>query len=208
MAALVGTTLLGASLLGRWLERGPLTNLVGMAAGLALAFAILILSRSLPAGTAVRLLFSRKGGELVLLITGITLLSGALQCPSPAGALVEVMRDELMALRVPLVVVIALIPFISGVVTGIAMGFVGTSFPLIFALLGQDPSAGAVISTTVLAFGFGYAGMMLSPVHICFVVTCQYFGTTIFKSYRYLLGPVAAIAVAAVVMAALYRKFL
>ena len=39
-------------------------------------------------------------------------------------------RDELAAYNVPLIMVIALMPFLSGFITGIAVGFVGLSFPL------------------------------------------------------------------------------
>jgi hypothetical protein len=36
----------------------------------------------------------------------------------------------------------------------------------------------------VLAYGFGFIGMMLSPVHLCFLVTQEYFHTNAVDSYR------------------------
>jgi uncharacterized protein len=39
-----------------------------------------------------------------------------------------------------------------------------------------------------LAFGFGHAGMMLSPVHVCLVATRDFFAASMLKTLR-LLAP-------------------
>jgi hypothetical protein len=36
-------------------------------------------------------------------------------------------------------------------------------------------------------------GMMLSPVHLCFLVTKDYYGASLIKSYRYLLLPAVSV---------------
>jgi len=61
------------------------------------------------------------------------------------------------------------------------------------------------MSTTALAYGFGYVGMMLTPLHTCFVVTGEYFKTGIFGAYRYIIGPIAMIAVCALMLGGIYR---
>jgi hypothetical protein len=63
---------------------------------------------------------------------------------------------------------------------------------------------GTVAAYTALAYGFGYAGMMLSPLHLCFVVSSQYFQARIHRVYRYITAPVVMIMAAAVAMAAVY----
>jgi hypothetical protein len=85
------------------------------------------------------------------------------------------------------------IPFICGFTMGLAIGFVGASFPIVFSLLGPDPTLGATLSTTVLAFSFGYMGMMLSPIHICLIVTNEHFRTCLIGSLRRLVAPAAII---------------
>jgi hypothetical protein len=146
--------------------------------------------------------------NLVVLLVGVLAFSAALAVDQGRGSLVALMRGECMAIGIPLVFVIMLIPFISGLVTGIAMGYVGTSFPLVFALLGTEPPFRQIAAATVLAFGFGYVGMMLSPVHICFVVTSRYFDTTVFSAYRYLWGPALAILGASAILAGAYYALL
>ncbi|MGB9686860.1 MAG: DUF401 family protein [Rectinema subterraneum] len=78
--------------------------------------------------------------------------------------------------------VIALLPFISGIVTGVGMGYVGLSLPIVLGLLASSDipfKAGVVI-----AGAFGYSGMMLSPLHVCMVVTAQHFKTTLPATIR------------------------
>jgi hypothetical protein len=42
----------------------------------------------------------------------------------------------------------------------------------------------------VLAYGAGFMGQMLSPVHVCLVVTNQYFKTSLLRSLVGLILPV------------------
>jgi hypothetical protein len=44
--------------------------------------------------------------------------------------------------------------------------------------------------------------MMLSPVHLCFLVTKDYYGASLIKSYRYLILP--ALSVMGVVTAVFF----
>jgi hypothetical protein len=63
------------------------------------------------------------------------------------------------------------LPFFSGLTTGIAVGMVSASFPVVIPLLAPEEKAAGVLT----AFAFGYVGMMLSPIHVCYVVTAEYF---------------------------------
>jgi len=95
-------------------------------------------------------------------------------------------RDELTAYHVPLVLVIALMPLLSGLITGLAVGFVGVSFPLVIPMFGTG-SFYEYMSCAALAYTFGYMGMMLSPIHLCFVVTKDFYKASLLKSYPRLL---------------------
>jgi len=60
-------------------------------------------------------------------------------------------------------------------VTGVAVGFTGVSFPLVVGLLTAPGSGLTPMATLVLAYGCGYMGMIVSPVHLCLLVTRDYF---------------------------------
>jgi hypothetical protein len=83
-------------------------------------------------------------------------------------------------------------PFLSGFVTGIAIGFVGTAFPLLIPMF-PTTSLWDYLSYAALAYTFGFMGMMLSPVHICFLVTKEYYQAKLLKSYRRLILPVLTV---------------
>jgi integral membrane protein (TIGR00529 family) len=127
---------------------------------------------------------------LILLIITIMIFKGIMM----ESQIVTEIRNELTAYKIPVLVVIMLMPFISGIVTGIAVGFVGTSFPLIIPLF-HNAQPMDYMMLAVLAFTFGYMGMMLSPVHLCLLVTKDYYKASLMKTYRYLVPPVVAVLI-------------
>jgi hypothetical protein len=58
-----------------------------------------------------------------------------------------------------------------GQMTGITQGAVGLSFPLVMSMA----SDGSGLSVAILAYTFAVAGVLLSPVHLCIVLTVNYF---------------------------------
>ena len=64
------------------------------------------------------------------------------------------------------------------------MAFVGAAFPLMLGLLDQLGMRDQAMAWAMLALVSGFAGVMASPLHICFVMTCQYFGVDLPKAWR------------------------
>ena len=105
-------------------------------------------------------------------------------------------RDDLAQLHIPPVLVMAALPFIAGMVTGLAVGFVGTSFPLVAALAtAAAGTKGLAPPVMALAWGFGHLGQMVSPLHLCHVVSNQYFKTPFGPVYRQLAATFVITAV-------------
>ena len=118
--------------------------------------------------------------------------------------LVPAAAGNLIRSGIPLVAVIAILPFIAGLVTGLAIGFAGISFPLIIGLQGGIDSGLTTMSTLALAFGFGYAGMMLSPVHKCLVLTKDYFSVPYGQVYRHILPCITVLLLTSVGLCAMF----
>lgn len=138
-------------------------------------------------------------GVLLLLVLSVMVFQHVLTQVQAAQAIAR----ELQAWRVPLVLVLAVLPWIAGAVTGLAVGFVGTSFPIVLPLidtLAQSPLARAAL--IALAYAFGHLGQMLSPLHLCYVVSNRYFNTPFDPVYRQLLLPALAVAALTVVYVA------
>jgi len=51
-----------------------------------------------------------------------------------------------------------------------------------------------------LAYTVGYMGMMLSPLHLCFLVSKDYYHASLLKSYRQLIPPVITVMVITIVL--------
>jgi integral membrane protein (TIGR00529 family) len=112
-----------------------------------------------------------------------------------SSGLLPVASHELVKSGIPIVVAVAALPFLAGLVTGVALGFAGTAFPLIVGLMSVDTVSMTPLATLVLAYGFGYMGMMLSPVHLCLLVTRDYFEAPMRKIYRQIVPCVLCVLV-------------
>jgi integral membrane protein (TIGR00529 family) len=202
---LVAVSIVGSTTLPRAGISARVANLAAMLAGIGIALPLVFKANGKAFLATLQFFRNRKIWAIMVVVVGIQTFSEALKLrlDEHGSTLVSLMRDEFLSFGVPIVIVMMILPFISGFVTGLAVGFVGASFPLVFALLGPDPGFNQLAATTVFAYSFGYMGMILSPVHICFVVTNEYFKTRLFRAYPLIVGPVLSVLVAAVALSAL-----
>ncbi len=132
---------------------------------------------------------------LLLLVISVMMFQHMLGAVHAATAIAE----ELRAFDVPLVLVIVTLPFVAGAVTGLAVGFVGTSFPIVLPLMAVLAGDGSISAYIVLAYAFGHLGQMLSPLHLCYVVSNKYFDTPFGPVYRQIIMPALAMALLTIV---------
>jgi hypothetical protein len=81
------------------------------------------------------------------------------------------------------------LPFLVGAIAGINVAFVGSTFPLLLSLLSTLGLNDQTIPYLVLASVAGFTGVMISPIHICFILTCQFFHTELAATWRRLVAP-------------------
>ncbi len=160
----------------------PLTQHLSMT--VALSAGIIYLKRACGASflQISSITYNSGAFNIVLMVFAIMAFKGILS----ESHTISHIRTELQAFRISETYVIALLPLIAGLVTGIAVGFVGSSFPLVATLMPMNEPA---MPYVVLAYGFGFMGMMLSPVHLCFLVTQEFFHTNALDSYKQFWKP-------------------
>lgn len=78
----------------------------------------------------------------------------------------------------PVPVIIACVSFIIGVLTGMSQGHVAIVMPIVAAM--QTGS----LNLAGVAMAFGVAGQMLTPTHMCLVVTIDYFKANFFQTLQ------------------------
>jgi hypothetical protein len=203
---LVVLSVIGSTVLISFGVSGSLSSLLAMLVGLVLSIAMTFVRHTFAWIPSLDFFKKQNTWLMIILVIGIQTFSVVLKSPLDAAetTLVTLMRDEFINIGIPILAVIMLIPFISGMVTGTAFGFVGASFPIVFALVGGHPTLGILAATTSCAYAFGYMGMIISPIHSCYVVTCEYFATPITGTYRYIAGPCAIILLTSLLISGLY----
>lgn len=144
--------------------------------------------------------------NLAVTVLAVTVYGAFVQSDLPQGGkLMEVVREELMSFGIPIITVIMAVPFIAGMTTGLAIGMVGASFPVVMGLIGDNPAIRELLSTTLLAYAMGYMGMILSPVHVCLIVTNKHFKTSISESLLKLTKPALAVTSGALLLYMIIR---
>ena len=122
-------------------------------------------------------------GQTVVLVLGIYMLRGMFDKTDVTGN----MPGLLASIGVPSVIVIFVVPFIVGLLTGYNVAAVSTSFPALVALL---PTGGHVL----IAYCGAFFGVLLSPVHLCLILTKDYFKAHLGHVYRVIVPMLAAMA--------------
>ena len=74
--------------------------------------------------------------------------------------------------------VVYLTAFFMGLLTGLPQGFAAVAFPLIVPLLHAN------LDGLTLTYICGLTGVMLSPAHLCIIVTSEYFHAGLFRSLK------------------------
>ena len=103
-----------------------------------------------------------------------------------------VMNEVALVLQnsgIPVLAVIGTIGFIAGLLTGASQGYVAIAFPLAAAISTGDVASAAV------AYIAGFAGQMMSPAHLCLLVTVDYFKADFLKSLRAVIAVSASVLV-------------
>jgi len=188
-----------------WAEIIPaLERYLPIALGLLMSMIWTAWLNRLPArtvGGVLRLPSLYKMAILVLSVMVFQHVMGAVDAP---GRIAE----ELKALHVPLLLVVAALPFIAGMVTGLAVGFVGTSFPIVLGLVAAMPDEASIRPFVALAYAFGHLGQMMSPLHLCHIVSNRYFKTGFSGVYRLIVLPALLTAIWAIAYFFLLRAIL
>jgi hypothetical protein len=128
--------------------------------------------------------------EVIVLIIGIMLFKETME----ASGAVRNLSSFFLEQGIPVLPILCLLPFITGLLTGHTVGFVGSTFPLIISIGGQ-----ASLQNISLAFASGFVGVLLSPVHLCLVLTRQYFGADLWGVYRKIIPASSFIFLAALI---------
>lgn len=178
-----------------------------MSLGLLSAMILLQFERPITVSDWKTVIINKKPVIMVLIVVLVSIYGAFIEARMPNGVLLmDQMRMELDNIGIPIIALIMIIPFVSGLATGITVGFAGASLPIAISLLGTDPAFYQILSTVSLAFSFGFMGVMMSPVHICLIVTNEHFKTSLSKSITALMPLIVTMLIFAVIYSQIIIK--
>ncbi len=105
------------------------------------------------------------------------------------GGGVEELADFLFEMGIPLLALLALVPFLIGFVTGYDTAAIGISFPLFLPLLPAEEKMYYI----AFIYTMSIAGYIISPLHLCLILTREHFQSSLGLIYRIFWVPAAVI---------------
>lgn len=101
-----------------------------------------------------------------------------------SGSIEHLLTSFLQGGLSPLLITI-FFPFLIGLFTGITIPGITIALPIIMNLAGPNE----LLSLSCLAFMSNFIGVMLSPMHLCLLMSIEYFSANFTQTYRYLYLP-------------------
>jgi integral membrane protein (TIGR00529 family) len=171
---------------------------VGFKVELAYAFGLAILGMIIfyKLSWAV-ILKGLKGGlnaELLFTVAIVMGFKGMLE----SSRAVHSVSSVLLSSGIPLWLIAIVVPLLVGLITGVTIAPIAVGFPILIPLFQNDPH---FLNYMVLAFASGISGDLLSPFHLCLILTKDYFRADLKGVYRFVWIPTASILGVALLIA-------
>ncbi len=162
----------------------------GVIVALVLAIAALMIRNRLGLFFVGEVLSKRSLWSMLFVIAAIFVFKDIMQAAGVVTALAQAAGD-----RAALFAAAIILPFLVGLVAGINVAFVGATFPLLLGFIEVLGVQEQTVAYLVLATFAGFTGVMISPIHICFLLTCEFFHTELAITWRRLVLPCCCFAV-------------
>ena len=132
--------------------------------------------------------------SMIYMVFTILIFKGILEDSHAVAAI----STELAIMHIPLWVIAIVLPFMVGSVVGITIAFVGSTFPILIPLISSFNEMQFLLPYLMLSLVSGFVGVILSPLHLCLLLSNKYFGARLIDVYRHLCTPSAVILCAGI----------
>jgi hypothetical protein len=166
-----------------------------MLAALILTTLVLLRANRVGRKDTWRLVGEGATRKMAALVLGVVVLKGMME----ASGTVDPIAQYLTGTGLPGPVVIGTVVFVVGMLLGYSFGYVAICFPLLHGML-LDPDGSLNYPLAAFAYALGFLGVLLSPVHLCLVLSREHFEARWGGVYKWLLVPSVAVFAMACVM--------
>jgi len=148
--------------------------------------------KKLKLSTIKKIIQSDIDPNVIILIAAIKIFQRMLQVTGG----VEVIPETFMKLGIHPIIILFFVPFSLAMITGLTPAAIGLGIPILLPII---ISGEINYYYAMFAFSAVFAGTMLSPMHLCLVVTRNYFKSDLVTIYRMLILPVIIILLSALI---------
>lgn len=166
---------------------------IGFAFGVPLGILLLFLESKISVRKAVRMVKEGFSVQMAVAILGIMFFR---QVINDSGVVADIMG---LLEGSPVILLIIGLPMIISLSTGLALLSIGVTFPILLPLTPFSPPLFAAILYTS-----AFTGYLASPLHLCIILTKEYFDCSLFGAYKRILPSVGVLLVYNVCVAMLF----
>lgn len=155
---------------------------IGLILALFMSIGWIWFSNTLSKNQIWKIVSNPQNLNMMYIVASILIFKGILE---DSHAVVTI-SNELLMLKVPLMLIAVILPFLVGLITGITIAFVGVTLPILIPLIHSLGETGFMLQYVMLTIVCGFSGVLLSPLHLCLILSNEYFNTTMSAVYRHL----------------------
>lgn len=137
-----------------------------------------------------RILWQSISLKTIFLIASVMVFKRILEVSGALESVTGVFQSE----GISAYLLLFAVPFFLGLLTGVNHAYVGISFPILLPIFGSENPDMVLV---MFAYVSGFVGILLSPTHLCLVLTLDYFKAELRDVYKILLWPSVVIFIAA-----------
>ncbi|MBW2605138.1 MAG: DUF401 family protein [Deltaproteobacteria bacterium] len=155
---------------------------IGLILALFMSICWIWFTNTLSKNQILKIVVNPQNLNMMYIVAAILIFKGILEDSHAVGAI----SDELLMLKVPLMLIAVILPFLVGLITGITIAFVGVTLPILIPLIHSFGQSDFMLQYVMLAIVCGFSGVLLSPLHLCLILSNEYFNTSMGAVYRHL----------------------
>ncbi|MDO8687263.1 MAG: DUF401 family protein, partial [Dehalococcoidales bacterium] len=103
----------------------------------------------------------------------------------------KILIADMQAIGLPDLLVLVALPLLLGLSTGYSPAVAGIALPLLLPYIVSGSGINAPV--LLVAYVSGFMGVLLSPLHLCLILSTEYFKAGLARVYRYVLPLTVAI---------------
>lgn len=167
----------------------PLSHYSSLVVSIPVGIAVSFLMGQIPSRGVYRTIKEGVSVNLALAVFGIMIFYKVIQSSGLAGTLSGIFLESFF----PLPVLITIISFFLGFVMGHNLGAVGISYSIL------APTISGSLPMISLVYISSFLGYLISPIHLCVVVSNNFFNSNLSDLYKLYIPPTLVVLIVSVV---------